>query len=491
MTASRIDIVNISKSFPGVRALKHVSLSVAAGEVHALCGENGAGKSTLMNVLSGNLQPEEGEILLNGRVLNSGGPRDALRAGIAVVFQHLSLADEVSVAENIFVNQQPVNRFGLIDYPALNLRTAALLRELNIALDPTSIVANLSPGQRQMVEIAKALSRDPQVLILDEPTASLTDDSIKVLFAIIRKLKDKDTSVIYISHRLPEIFQIADRVSVLKDGEYKGTFEKKSISREELIQRMVGREVKPLQHASDHRGEVVLEVKQLTSDRFSNVSFEMYKGEILGMAGLVGAGRTEIARAIFGADEFSNGEVRLHGKALKLNHPIDAIKQGIGYVPEDRKKLGLFQRMNIADNIVVAERERQPGSQFIDVANTRRLAGTYKDKLNIIAASLEQLAINLSGGNQQKVLLAKWLATIPEVLIIDEPTHGVDIGAKQEIYNILATLAKGGLSLLVISSELPELLAMCDRILVVRRGEISGVLSAKEATEEGILSLAM
>ncbi|MGC3943731.1 MAG: sugar ABC transporter ATP-binding protein [Chryseolinea sp.] len=491
MTASRIDIVKISKSFPGVKALKHVSLSVAAGEVHALCGENGAGKSTLMNVLSGNLLPDEGEILLNGERLICDGPRDALRAGIAVVFQHLSLADEVSVAENIFVNQQPVNRFGLIDYSQLNQRTAALLKELNIRIDPSSVVASLSPAQRQMIEIAKALAKDPQVLILDEPTASLTDDSIQTLFDIIIRLKKKGTSIIYISHRLAEIFEIADRVSVLKDGEFKGTFERSKLSREELIQRMVGREIQQVQRDVRDRGEVILEVKDLSSSRFNNVSFSLHKGEVVGMAGLVGAGRTEIARAVFGIDAYDTGEIRLHGNTLSLHHPIDAVDRGIGYVPEDRKKIGLFQGMTVADNIVVSRMESVSASTFVNQSEVARLATEYKNKLNIVTSSLQQLTINLSGGNQQKVLLAKWLATSPEVLIIDEPTHGVDVGAKQEIYNILIALAKSGLALLVISSELPELLSVCDRILVVRSGEISGVLSAEEATEEKILSLAM
>ena len=491
MSVPRIDIINISKSFPGVRALKHVSLSVEPGEVHALCGENGAGKSTLMNVLSGNLQADEGEIHLNGNVLACKGPRDALRSGIAVVFQHLSLANEVSVAENIFVNQQPVSRFGLINYSLLHERTALLLRELNIGLDPASVVANLSLAQRQMVEIAKALSKNPQVLILDEPTASLTDDSIRVLFEIIIKLKQKGTSIIYISHRLPEIFEIADRVSVLKDGELKGTFEKTTISREQLIQRMVGREVKPILRTSTGHGEPVLEVKNLSSQKFNNVSFTLREGEVVGMAGLVGAGRTEIARTIFGTDAFNTGEIILQGKTLRIKHPVDAVSQGIGYVPEDRKHLGLFLGMSVADNIAVSRFESAAGNQFSHASEVIRLAHEYTGKLNIATSSLNQPAINLSGGNQQKVLLAKWLATAPKVLIVDEPTHGVDVGAKQEIYHILNDLARRGLALLIISSELPELLSLCDRIIVIRRGEISGELAAREATEEQILSLAM
>lgn len=491
MITPRIDIVNISKSFPGVKALKNVSLSVVPGEVHALCGENGAGKSTLMNIVSGNLRTDEGQIFLNGDPLVCNGPRDALRAGIAVVFQHLSLADEVSVAENIFVNQQPVNRFGWIDFLMLNQRTSALLKELNIQLDPTSIVATLSPAQRQMVEIAKALAKNPQVLILDEPTASLTDDSIHVLFEIITRLKKRGTSVIYISHRLAEIFLIADRVSVLKDGEFRGTYQRAELSRADLIQRMVGRDIEPLQRATANRGEVVLEVKDISSATFRNVSFKIHKGEIVGMAGLIGAGRTEIARAIFGIDSFDAGEVRLHGKVLKADHPIDAINNGIGYVPEDRKRLGLFQGMTVTDNIVVSRLEKKSGDLVTGQTDKSKVAGDYRVKLNIIMSSLDQLTINLSGGNQQKVLLAKWLATAPAVLIIDEPTHGVDVGAKQEIYSILTDLAKSGLTLLVISSELPELLTLCDRILVVRKGEISGELPANEATEERILSLAM
>mgnify|MGYP005811188041 CR=1 FL=1 len=489
MTA-RIDIVRVSKFFPGVKALKDVSLSVAAGEVHALCGENGAGKSTLMNVLSGNLRADKGEILLNGTPLKTNSPRDALHAGIAVVHQHLSLADEVSVAENIFVNQQPVNRLGWIDYELLNQRTTELLSELGIQLNPSTRVAALTAAQRQMVEIAKALSRRPQVLILDEPTASLTDDSINVLFELITKLKAKGTSVIYISHRLAEIFRIADRVSVLKDGEFKGTFQRSELTREVLIQRMVGREIKPLFPEVNDRGPVVLDVRNLSSDKFRNVSFQLHEGEILGMAGLVGAGRSEIARALFGIDEFYGGEINLNGQEVNFHHAIDAINHGIGYVPEDRKNLGLFQQMTVTDNIVVAEQERSKRTLF-DESHAALVSERYRDKLGIVTSSLQQLTINLSGGNQQKTLLAKWLATSPRILIIDEPTHGVDVGAKEEIYSILTELAKNGLALLVISSELPELLALCDRIIVVRRGEISGVLAAKATTEQEILSLAM
>lgn len=489
MTTTRAEIRNVSKSFPGVKALQKVNLSVATGEIHALCGENGAGKSTLMNILSGNLLPDEGEILLNGSTVHFGGPRDALEAGIAVVHQHLSLANALSVAENVFANQQPVNRWGVIDIDLLHRQTRDLLSRLDIHLEPSALVQHLSAAQKQLVEIAKALAKDPQLLILDEPTASLTDESIRTLFRIIVTLKQTGTSIIYISHRPREIYELADQISVLKDGKFQGTFSKDDLPRNELIKLMVGRDVESMQHAPRKRGAVVLEVKQLSSSRFRNITFNLHKGEILGLAGLIGAGRTEIARAIFGADKYDSGDVMLHGRPVRLTHPSQSVRSGISYVPEDRKNNGLFPALNIADNMLSTYFERNANT-LIPVGSAG-LAESLRRKLHIATPSLQQAVVNLSGGNQQKTMLAKWLATNPEVLIVDEPTHGVDIGAKHEIYKILTELASNGMAILLISSELPELLGLCDRILVVKQGELTGELSSGNATEQSILSLAM
>lgn len=488
---SRIEICQVSKSFPGVKALEQVTMSVNAGEVHALCGENGAGKSTLMNILSGNLRPDEGHIKLDGRLVEFKNPQEAFDKGIGVVYQHLSLADELSIAENIFANQHPVNRFGLIDFPLLHAKTRELLLDLNISLDSKAIVTRISPAQKQMVEIAKALAKRPQVLILDEPTASLTGESINVLFHIIRKLRQEGTSIIYISHRLSEIFQIADRISILKDGKFQGTFQKDELSKEKLIQYMVGREIKEADRQVTAKGEVLLEVKNLSSGRFRNISFRLHKGELLGVAGLIGAGRTEIARTIFGIDSYESGEIKMDGKVIRFRHPEEAIQIGLGYVPEDRKTLGLFLEMNLTDNIVAASLKHFSRKNIFDQARANETAKKLKHQLNIITPSLLQRAINLSGGNQQKVLMAKWLAADLKVLIVDEPTHGVDVGAKQEIYNILRNLVRNGLGVIIISSELPELLSLCDRILVIKEGELTGELKGDEATEEKILALAM
>ncbi len=487
---TQLKLTGISKTFPGVRALDRVDLTILPGEIHALCGENGAGKSTLMNILVGNLQPDEGTIILNNAPVIFSKPQQAIEFRIAIVYQQLSLIDSLNVAENIFANQQPVNVWGLIGFNELYKKATSLLRQLDLdEINPRTLVSKLSPAQKQMVEIAKALSKKPSILILDEPTASLTEKETKTLFNILQNLKGQGTSIIYISHRLEEIFLLADRISILKDGKHQGTFLKQDITKDELIKRMVGREIKALKVEGHSRDEILLSVKNITGKRFHNVTFELRRGEILGLSGLVGAGRTEIARAVFGVDSIDSGEIILRGKTLKIKHSSDAISHGMAYVPEERKRLGLFSEMSIQDNIIAGKLSNAVSGRFYSSTKARTLAENSKTKLNIAAPGVHQRVVNLSGGNQQKVVLAKWLLTNPEVLIVDEPTHGIDVGAKFEIYEILNLLAEQGKGIIMISSDLPELLGICDRIVVIKMGEVKGELSRRDATEEKIMAM--
>ncbi len=482
---------NITKQFPGVKALDNVTISVNPGEVHALCGENGAGKSTLMNILSGNLQPDAGNIVIDGNNVVLHDTQRAFDQGIAIVYQHLSLFDNLSVAENIYANQQPINKLGIIQFGDLYSKTQDLLQKLKLeAINPWTLVGKLSPAQKQMVEIAKALSKEPSIFILDEPTASLTNKETKTLLEILETQRKKGVSIIYISHRLEEIFLLADRISILKDGRHQGTFQSKELSRDALISKMVGRELKELRTKHSKSDEVLLELKNVTGLKFSNISFVLHRGEILGLAGLVGAGRTEIARAIFGMDTSLTGEMVFRNSSLLPFHPSEAIRKGIAYVTEDRKTLGLFPEMSVQENIVAAGLDRIMTSRFYDDAKAGQLAAAAKAKLWISTHSLKQRVTKLSGGNQQKVMIAKWLIVQPEVLIVDEPTHGIDIGAKYEIYEILKALAAEGKGIIMISSELPELIGLCDRIVVIKRGSVAGELSGEGRTEENIMKLA-
>lgn len=489
MPALHLD--HITKQFPGVKALDDVTFSIQEGEIHALCGENGAGKSTLMNIVSGNLQPDAGSIELDGERIVLRNPQTAFDHRIAIVYQHLSLFDSLSVAENIYANQQPRNGWGLIQFSDLFEKTDLLLRQLNLEeINPRTLVGKLSPAQRQLVEIAKALAKEPSIFILDEPTASLTDKETKTLFEILRAQKKKGVSIIYISHRLEEIFLLADRISILKDGKYQGTFLSNELTKDALITKMVGRELQALKTVSTKKEEVLLELKNITGFKFNNISFVLHRGEIIGFGGLVGAGRTEIARAIFGIEPIRSGEVFLRNNRFHSQHPSHSIQEGIAYVTEERKSLGLFQEMSVQDNIVVASLNRVMPSGLYDSVKAKQLATASKGKLKIAAPTIQQRVMNLSGGNQQKVMLAKWLLSQPDVLIVDEPTHGIDIGAKYEIYEILKSLAAEGKGILMISSELPELIGLCDRIIVIKKGSVAGELSGIDITEEKIMELA-
>jgi len=488
---ARLQLSGISKFFPGVKALEDIAFDLRPGEVHALCGENGAGKSTLMNILSGNLSPDAGEIRLNGRPVQIAGPGHAARLGIAIVYQQLSLVDTLSVAENIFANTQPRNRWGMIDYRALHAQTGRLLESLHMAhLSPQTSVAELSQGHKQMVEVAKALAKKPDILILDEPTASITERETTTLFSIIRGLKAEGKSVIYISHRMGEIFQVADRVTVLKDGRCQGTRPAGEVTGRELIRLMVGRDVEVQSGPSSATAEPLLRVNGLAGRGFRDVSFVLHRGEILGVAGLVGAGRTEVAQTLFGYLPRAAGEVYLKGQLLHADHPDAAIRAGLGYLPEDRKSQGLFIGKSVTDNVVAANLRAARAGAWYDPAAARDLARDYREKLRIVTPDVDQDVLHLSGGNQQKVVLARWLLADPDVLIVDEPTHGIDVGAKSEIYALLRQLAARGKGILLISSELPEVLALSDRILVLREGRLSGELDGCRATEEDVMALA-
>jgi ribose transport system ATP-binding protein len=486
---NQLQLRHISKTFPGVKALWDVTLSFRAGEIHALCGENGAGKSTLMNILAGNLTPDEGIILVDDFAQKLNNPKDAMAIGISIVYQHLSLVDGLNVAENIFANDQPVNAFGIIQFEELYQKTSLLLQQLKLKdINPHTLVSSLSPAQKQMVEIAKALSKKPSILILDEPTASLTEKETCTLFEILHTLKNEGVAILYISHRLDEIFLLADSISILKDGKHHGTFAKQNLTKSALIKLMVGREINTLKSASHRQSKILLSVKNLTGSKFQNISFNLHKGEILGIAGLVGAGRTEIAKAIFGADKIRSGDLMLNDAVLKPKHPFDAISKGIAYIPEERKSLGLFSEMSVKANIVVTQNTL--ANTFYNSKEATNNATELKEKLKIVTPNIQQRVFNLSGGNQQKVVLAKWLLTNPEVCIVDEPTHGIDVGAKFEIYELLKSLAAKGKGIVMISSDMPELIGLCDRILVIKKGMLAGEVSDAEATEEKILTLA-
>lgn len=492
---SLLSMRGVHKRFPGVHALKGVSLEVRAGEVHALIGENGAGKSTLMHILAGVVRPDEGSIDFNGQD-NISIPDEhcAQRLGIAIVFQERSLFADLSIAENIFAARQPINGWGKIDRDKLFADTRAMLDKVGLQVAPDTPLKDLSAAQQQMVEIAKALSLDAKLIIFDEPTAALTETETQALFDVIEQLKSKCAGIIYISHRLEEIFEIADRVTVLRDGEGQGTFAVSETNPDHLISRMVGRELARAHGGPDARrgtSAPVLEVQNLCESRarLQKISFVAHGGEVLTFAGLAGAGRTELALCLFGARRPDSGEVRIHGRPIRVHSPAEAIAAGIGYLPEDRKEAGLFLDMSVAQNIGAAHLEQFGGFWFSD-AEQVGVAEQFRAQLRIASRSVRQSVQSLSGGNQQKVVLAKWLLVNPKVLIVDEPTRGIDVGAKAEVHRLLRELASKGTAVIVISSDLPEVLAVADRILVMREGRINGELAAADATEERVMRFA-
>ncbi len=479
----------ISKSFPGVRALTDVNMQVRSGEVHALLGENGAGKSTLMHILAGVYSPDEGTLHLHGKPVSFSSARDAQAAGIAMVFQERSLAGPLSVAENVFFGRQPAGRWGVIDRKEMHRRTAEILAELDIPISPETLVEDLAPAEQQMVEIAKALSIQARLLVLDEPTSTLTESETTTLFRVIQRLRDRGAGIIYISHRMAEVFRICDRITVLRDGEYQGTFNRAEVSEEQLISRMVGREFRfrPAEDTQRTTASVpALKVEGLSDGRLlRHISFEAFPGEITALSGLAGSGRTELAMAIFGARPITAGRISLQGRPVSLRSPRDAIRAGLGYLPEDRKDAGLFLEMGLAANFGVAGLERF-GCWWLDDRAMERQATDAGTRLRL--SSLGTRSVHeLSGGNQQKVMLARWLLVRPPIFIVDEPTRGIDIGAKMEVHQLLRELAREGAAILLISSELPEVLSLADRILVMREGCLAGEIPRAGATEESIL----
>lgn len=484
-----LSVRGIEKSFPGVRALSGVSFDVGEGEVHALLGENGAGKSTLIKIVSGVFPPDRGEVLVAGRPLNLARPDDARRAGVATIYQELLLFPELTVAENIFMGHAPRAGLGRLDWRAMRERTNALLASLEIHdLQADRVVGSLSVGNRQRVEILRALSQDARILIMDEPTAALTEYDVTRLFDIVRKLKARGVAVIYISHRLDEIFAIADRVTVLRDGAHVATKRVADTTSSELVQMMVGRKIEALfPKITVPIGEAVLEVEDLERIPLTKrVSLSVRAGEIVGLAGLVGSGRSELAQTIFGITRAESGKIRIAGRTVDIRSPAQARALGVAYVPEDRGTQGLVRPMTVRENFSLAALGKVAFGGFIDRAAECRLADDGVRRFAVKTSSLEQLAGKLSGGNQQKIVLGKWLANRPKLLILDEPTRGVDVGAKAEIHRLMGELAAQGLAVLMISSELPEVLGMSDRVLVMREGRIVAEFSREEATPEAV-----
>ncbi len=499
MAEYRLEMLGISKSFPGVKALDNVSLKVRPGTVHALMGENGAGKSTLMKCLFGIYKMDEGEVYLDGEKVNILNADDALHKGVAMVHQELQPIPQRSIGENIFCGRYPMKKLlgfmPVVDHKKMYEDAAELLKEVRLDFDPKAKLGTLSVSQMQSVEIAKAVSMNAKVVIMDEPTSSLTENEVEALFTIINDLRDKGVSIIYISHKMDEILRISDEVTIMRDGQYIGTWESKNLTTDMIITQMVGRELTEIYPKKENTpGEVVLEVEHFSSIHprsFQDCSFKLRKGEILGLGGLVGAQRTELVEAIFGMRQIVEGEITYKGKKLKIKRPADAIKSGIGLITEDRRGSGIFGVLSIADNVSVASLNQYLKMGF--VLNHKKIEDLVKDnvdKLSIKTPSSRTQIQSLSGGNQQKVIIARWLANNPDVLIMDEPTRGIDVGAKYEIYCIMAELAKQGKSIIMISSEMAELIGMSDRIVVMCNGRITGEVSGEEATQENIMSLA-
>jgi len=482
----------IYKGFPGVQALDDVTFAVEEGTVHALVGENGAGKSTLMKLLSGSLKVDAGRIEILGEEVVFRSPGDAQARGVSMIYQELTVLPYRSVGANVLLGREPRTAGGLfIDYPELHRRAEQLLERINVRVDSRETVARLSIAQQQMVEVAKALSFNARIIIMDEPTSSLTDRETATLFRIIRELKRQGITVIYISHRLEEVFEIADWVTVLRDGKSVHSSPISELDTDRVVTLMVGRELTDFfpKHEAEI-GETILEVEGLSGERFSDVSFSLRGGEVLGLSGLVGAGRTETARALLGIDRASDGRVHFFGEELKLGSVRDMMRRGFAYVPEDRKEQGLFLRMAVRDNLTISVMERLFTGGLVRMQRLVEVARRYVDRLRIQTPTLQQLIRNLSGGNQQKTIIARCLALDPKVLVLDEPTRGIDVGAKAEIHHIIGELAERGVGIIIISSELPEIVGVSDRVLVMRKGEIAGEFAGGEITQDAIMQKA-
>ena len=491
-TVPVLALEGVSKSFGAVRALRGVSLRLYPGEAHALAGENGAGKSTLIKVLAGVYRPDEGTVLLDGAPVEFAGPAAARDAGVAVIYQEPTLFPDLSVAENIFMGRQPKRSFGRVDHRAVRAATTALFARLGVAMEPDRPARGLSIADQQLVEIAKALSFDARVLIMDEPTAALTGSEVARLFAVVRTLREQGAAVLFISHRLEEVFALCQRVTTLRDGAWVASEPVDGLAEADLVERMVGRTLDELYPKQDTTpGAVALEVSRLTREGvFTDVSFQVRSGEIVGLAGLVGAGRSEVARAVFGVDRWDAGSVTVGGRALRPGSPSLAMAAGLALVPEDRRAQGLVMQMTIERNIGLSGLKATSTAGLMSRGAERDRALDWATRLQVKYARLGDLVGTLSGGNQQKVVLAKWLATNPGVLIVDEPTRGIDVGTKAEVHRLLSQLAADGVAVLMISSDLPEILGMADRVLVMHEGRISAELSRAEATEQTVMAAA-
>ncbi|MEQ1953244.1 sugar ABC transporter ATP-binding protein [Mesorhizobium sp. CN2-181] len=488
-----LEVENVRKEFPGVLALDNVQLRLRRGSVHALMGENGAGKSTLMKIVAGIYTPDSGNFRLRGEEIRLKGPLDALENGIAMIHQELNLMAPMTVAENIWIRREPKTRLGFIDHGEMHRRTVDLFKRLNIHIDPDVKVGTLSVASRQMVEIAKAVSYESDVLIMDEPTSALTEREVDHLFTIIRGLRSEGKGIIYITHKMNELFEIADEVSVFRDGKYIATKPSSEVTRDEIIRMMVGREITQMfPKETVPIGEVVLAVKGLTLNRvFHDVSFEVRSGEILGIAGLVGSGRSNIAEAIFGVTPANSGTIELFGKPVRVDSPATAMSHGMAFLTEDRKDTGCFLLLDIQQNTQIAV--LQSGyvkNGFVEQKRLSKDSLAMSDALRVKTPDMSEPIINLSGGNQQKVLIGRWLLTRPKILILDEPTRGIDVGAKAEIHRLISKLAGEGVAVIMISSEMPEVLGMSDRIMVIHEGRVTGFLNRDEANQVKIMELA-
>jgi ABC-type sugar transport system ATPase subunit len=489
----------ISKQFPGVKALDNVSLAVAPGEVHGLLGENGAGKSTLIKIMSGAYRADSGMMELDGQRLHLANPHQAGALGIVTIYQEFNLVPSLTIAENVFIGREP-GRAGFVDWASLRRETWAVTERLGIRLNPMSLVRNLSIAEQQMVEIARALSMRSRIIIMDEPTSALSDNEVQQLFKIIRDLKAQGISIIFVTHRLEEVHEICDRITVLRDGRNVGSANVSDINTADIIRMMVGRSMDELfQRSAIHDyGDIALQVRNLSRRgtaggsraALHDISFTVQRGEILGIAGLVGAGRTELARAIFGADPFDSGEIMVDGQPTTIRSPQDAIRHGVGLVPEDRKQQALFLALAVRQNLSMASlRSLTHWGGFVRERDEKNLVEGFRQTLNIRMISAEQKILNLSGGNQQKVVIARWLALQPKVLIVDEPTRGIDIAAKAEVHQLLDEMARSGIAVIMISSELPEIIGMSDRIITMREGRLTGEVLRADASQETLMQL--
>jgi ABC-type sugar transport system ATPase subunit len=484
-----LTLKNITKEFPGVKALDDVTINIERGTIHGLVGENGAGKSTLIKVLAGIYQPNKGEIILDGKPCRFNSPIEARRAGISVVHQEIKLAEPLSVAENMFLGNVQLKN-GLVDWKGMRRRAREIVEDLGMDIDINAQVSSLTVAKKQIVEIMHAINNNSRILIMDEPSAVLTDRELEVMFRIVKQLRDKGITIIYISHRLDEIFGLCSNVSVLRDGCHIDTIPVASVDRQGLINMMVGREMgQEYPKEVGNVGGTILEVKNLSRGILQDISFEVKSGEVFGISGLVGAGRTELARAILGIDKPESGEVYVRGKKVHYRTFADAIRDGLGLIPEDRKLQGLVQIMSVKRNTTLVNMKRVLRAGVISSSLEEKLSKEYADKLHVVTPSMETEVQYLSGGNQQKVVIAKWLFQNSEILFLDEPTRGIDVGAKAEIYRLINRMAKEGKTIIMISSEMPELLGMCDRIMVMHEGHKMGELNAAEATQAKIMAL--